>query len=389
MPIIEDDQQVSICIDCARHPSLKRMIDAKPANGRCAFCCRDNVRVRDLDDIEPMVMLLRALIRFHWNEFEYNSHWGGESAVHLFADDANPVVKPPVTDTYQDEFHFLLEDPVYPDPDKGIAIYAGFDEDGGRNINFALSQSNPRILRVLAELLMTEDSVDVAPRFEALIDPFLANLGFTKPKGAVGLRARTGVAAAFQHFPGFGFETEIRRQPYTGTAIGASPKPGHGRLNKEGEPVLYLGSKAYTALAEIRPHPGHYVSIGAFETTRDLRLADFDPDIALFSQNELRLEQYDIIQALDRLMSTPVTPEDKAGYLLTQLLAQVLKAKGFDGVQYRSSVSDGVNFCLFDPTDANFVDGHSAVHHVRGLTYDVPECSTVLVPGIGDHPLKE
>lgn len=383
---VEENPKVSICIDCARHPSLKRIIAARSVRGICAFCCRDDVVVRDTYDIEPMVMLLRALIRFYWDEFAYNSHWGGESSTALFADDTNLVVTPPVADTYQDEFYFLLEEPPYPDPEKGIAIYAGFDEYGTRHVNLALSRSNPPILRELGQRLVNDDFGNVAPALEALIDPFLSDLEFTLPKGAIGMRARTGVQATFQHFEGF--ETELRRQPYTGAAIGASPKPGHGRLNREGERVLYLASKGHTALAEIRPHPGHYVSVGGFETLADLRLADFDPDIALFSQNEVRLDQFDIIQALDRLMSTPVTPDDKGGYLLTQLLAVVLRQKGFDGVQYRSSVSDGVNFCLLDPASAQFVEGHSSVHHVRGITYDAPPSPVVLVPGFEDYELK-
>lgn len=383
---VEEDPKVSICIDCARHPSLKRIIAVRSVTGICAFCCRDDVVVRDPDDIEPMVMLLRALIRFYWDEFAYNSHWGGDSSTSLFADDTNLVVTPPVADTYQDEFYFLLEEPPYPDPDKGIAIYAGFDEDGTRHVNLALSRSNPPILRELAQRLLTDDFSDVAPALEALIDPFLSDLAFALPKGTIGMRARTGVQATFQHFEDF--ETELRRQPYTGAAIGASPKPGHGRLNRDGEPVLYLASKGYTALAEIRPHPGHYVSVGGFQTLADLKLADFDPDIALFSQNEVRLDQFDIIQAFDRLMSTPVTPDDKGGYLLTQLLAVVLRQKGFDGVQYRSSVSDGVNFCLLDPASAQFVEGHSGVHHVRSITYDAPASPVVLVPGLEDYELK-
>jgi|TARA_A100001391_G_scaffold152409_3_gene110197 hypothetical protein len=382
---IEDDVDVSICKDCARHLSLKRIIEAKSVNGICARCCRDDVLVRDPKDLEPMVMLLRALIRYYWDEFDYNSHWGGNSAASLLEADDNPVVAPPVDDTYQDEFHFLLEEPGYPEPDKGIAIYGGFDEEGGPQLQFAISRSDPRILRDLANRLLTEKFDDVAPDLGALIAPALPDLTFTLPARTIGMRARVGVEATFQHFDGF--NSEIRHQPYVGAAIGASPTPGHGRLNRAGEPVLYLASKTYTALAEIRPHPGHFVSVGGFETTRDLKLADFDPDIALFSQNEYRLDQYDIIQALDRLMSTPVIPEDKAGYLLTQLLTQVLKDKGFDGVQYRSSVSDGVNFCLFDTLCANFVDSHSAVHHIRAVSYDAPQSPSLLTPGLSDRKL--
>ena len=383
---MEEFTKVSICIDCARHPSLRKVIAAHSATGICSFCCRDGVLVRDPDDIEPMVMLLRALIRFYWDEFAYNSHWGGESATELFADEANPVVTPPVADTYLDDFTYLLEEPPYPDPDNGIAIYAGHDEDGIRHVNLALSRSNPPILRDLAQRLLVEDFGDVQPALEALVAPFLGDLAFTLPLGTIGLRARTGVQATFQHFQDF--EIEIRRQPYTGDAIGASPKPGHGRLNRKGEPVLYLASKAHTALAEIRPHPGHYVSIGGFSTLADCKLADFDPDIALFSQNENRLDQFNIIQAFDRLLSTPVTPDDKGGYLLTQLLAEILRQKGFDGVQYRSSVSDGVNFCLLDPSAAQFVNGHSNVHHVQGVTYCAPPSPVVLVPGFEDYELN-
>jgi hypothetical protein len=87
-------------------------------------------------------------------------------------------------------------------------------------------------------------------------------------------------------------------------------------------------------------------------------------------------------------LSTPVTPDDKGGYLLTQLLAEILRQKGFDGVQYRSSVSDGVNFCLLDPSAAQFVNGHSNVHHVQGVTYCAPPSPVVLVPGFEDYELN-
>lgn len=137
------------------------MIAARSVTGICALCCRDDVVVRYPDDIEPMAMFLRALIRFSWDEFAYNSHWGGDSATELFADDANPVVTPPVTKTYQDEFTYLLEEPVNPDPDKGIAIYAGHDEGGIRHVNLPLSRSNPSILRELPQRLLTEDFGDV------------------------------------------------------------------------------------------------------------------------------------------------------------------------------------------------------------------------------------
>jgi hypothetical protein len=383
----DNEVQVSVCIKCARHPSLKRIIEEKSVVGVCAFCCRDDVVVRDHDDAEPMVMLIRSLIRLNWDEFEYNGHWGGDSVLKLFDNPDNVVVEPPVADTYHDDFNFLLQEPTYPPIDQGVALYAGNDEDGTRLLQFKISGSEPHVLREIRIRLHSEEFEAVAPAVEAMIDPFLADIEFVLSGGGTWWRARTGVEKLYRRTKEW--ESVIVRQPYTDGAIAApSPeKAGMGRLNRQGLPVLYLASKPYTALAEIRPHPGHYVSVGTFETIADLRMADFDPDIALFAANDVRLDLYAIVQALDSLMSTPVTPDDKTGYLVTQLLAKVLQARGFDGVQYRSSVSDGVNICLFDPANGRFVGGNSEVRFIESVTYAAASAPSLMEPGPGDWEL--
>lgn len=384
---VADDEElkVSVCSNCARHPSLKKMIEADLAVGICAFCCRTDAQVRNPENTEPMVMLIRALIRFYWDEFSYNSHWGGEAVLELFNEADNPVVEPFAANEYYDEFDHLLQEPPYPDWDKGVSIYAGFDADGMRMLNSAISRSTPRHLGDLRRRLDASNFATIESELEALIKPFLADLKFVLAKGGTWFRARTGFEARFLRSDGF--DSHVVRQPYMGAAIGASPNPGNGRLNREGRPVLYLGSDPYTALAEIRPHPGHYVSIGGFEILQDLNVADFDPDISLFSSSDERLEMYEIIQTFDRWMSTPVTPDDKVSYLITQLLAEILQAQGFHAVQFRSSVSDGVNLCLFDTAHAAFVDGHSGVRFVQSVHYEAPEHPFVTSPEPSDHPL--
>lgn len=103
---VADDEEfkVSVCTNCARHPSLKKMIEADLAVGICAFCCRTDAQVRNPENTEPMVMLIRALIRFYWDEFSYNSHWGGEAVLELFNEADNPVVEPFAANEYYDEF---------------------------------------------------------------------------------------------------------------------------------------------------------------------------------------------------------------------------------------------------------------------------------------------
>jgi hypothetical protein len=106
---------------------------------------------------------------------------------------------------------------------------------------------------------------------------------------------------------------------------------------------------------------------------QDLNVADFDPDILLFSTSDERLWMYEIIQTFERWMSTPITPDDKVSYLITQLLAEFLQTQVFHAVQFRSSVSDGVNLCRFDTEHAAFVEGHSRVHFVQSVHYEAPE----------------
>lgn len=382
----EEDLKVSVCLECARHPSLKRNIEAASVIGVCGICCKTDTTVRNPNDTESMVMLIRALIRFYWDELAYNHHWGGDPVLDLFSNPENPILKPFACDEHLDEIDYLLQEPAYPDWDKGISVYAGFDSGGQRMMNFAISRARPKIVSDLRKRIDADNFEEVSGELDAVISPFISDLKFVLPKEGIWFRARTGYENRFVR--SLGFDSEIVRKPHMGAQIGASPNPGNGRLNREGSPVLYLGSNPYTALAEIRPHPGHYVSLGGFEISKDLCVADFDPDIALFATNENRLEMYEVIHYFDRLMSTPVTPEDKISYRITQLLAEVLKQRGFDAVRFRSSVSEGANLCVFDPTNAAFVDTHSGVRYVESVSYTAPERPSTIAPGSQLYPLN-
>ena len=384
-----EDPTPSLCVDCARHPSLKRVIHDDSVIGLCAFCERSDVEVRNPDQPEPMVMLMRSLIRFYWDEFSYNGHWGGDSVLDLFTDPDNPVVTRAVSDTHHDDFDHLLQHPTYPDVDKGVALYAGSDAEGGRGLNRAIARTTPASFRALQRRLLIENFFDVEPALEALIDPFLDDIVVELPEGDLWRRARRGQKAVFQRHDG-GWETTVVRQPWRDHEIAApSPlKAGVGRLNRGGVSMLYLASDTYTAIAEIRPHPGHYVSVGGFKSNARIRLADFNPDIALFSTSDERLDLYTTIQAFDRLMSLPVTPEEKTPYLLTQLLAEILLKRGFDGVQFRSSVSTGRNICIFRPDKFTFAEGYSEVRRVMSVVYDAPSVPSTDQPGPDDLVLE-
>jgi hypothetical protein len=384
----ESDPRVSLCLDCARQPSLKRIIEQDSIVGLCAFCGRRDAKVRNPGNAEPMIMLIRSLIRYYWDEFEYNHHWGGESVMDLFAHDDNPVVKPASTDQYLDLFDEFLGWPPYPDRDKGVSVYAGSDGDGLRHLTFAISRTNPEQFGELQHRLLGENFIEVEPALGAMIDPFLADITVDLPANDLWFRARLGHKATYQS-AGLGWTKTVQYQPWLGKEIGAPPplNAGFGRLNRAGVSMLYLASDSDTAIAEIRPHPGHLVSLGGFRTREPIRVADFNPDIGLFSANENRLDLFAIIQAFDRLMGMPVTPDEKTPYLLTQLLAEVLLRRSFDGVRYRSSVSSGSNICVFHPAKFEFADGHSEVRRVASVRYEAPAVPSLIEPTFGDAPI--
>jgi hypothetical protein len=371
---------VGLCADCAIHDSLKRLIEEQHELGMCAFCEKPDARIPSTTRVEPMVMLLRALIRFYWDEFLYNHHWGGDTPMALLCEPDNPVVKPPKSDRFHDEFVHLLEDPPYPDLDKGVALYAGHDEYG-RGMNCAISRAHAPTVSRLRKKLLVENFTEIEDDLEGLVDPFLGDITTTIQTEELWFRARLG-QKNLVHGEAAGWEGEVKREPWSGMEIGSPPPPdaGAGRLNRSGVSMLYLASDPETAIAEIRPHPGHFISVGGFRNLEEICIADFDPDISLFSTSDARLALYEVIYTFDQSMSTPVTPDRQKPYLLTQLLAEVLRRRGFDGVRFRSSVSNGTNLCVFHPRKFEFVEGYSAVHRLKSVEYATVEVPSVLKP---------
>ena len=111
-----------------------------------------------------------------------------------------------------------------------------------------------------------------------------------------------------------------------------------------GVSFLYVASDVATAIAEVRPHPGHVVSTGLVRQTEACLIADFGRiRLADFSNSDAGLADFLFLRTIDRDFATPVVPEDRDNYLLGQLIADVLREMGFQGVAYRSSLSNGTN----------------------------------------------
>lgn len=151
--------------------------------------------------------------------------------------------------------------------------------------------------------------------------------------------------------------------PYAITEMGAPPKRlvSHGRANPSGIPYLYLGSTAETAAAEVRPHTGEVACVADFMIANPLNAVDLRNPRKLVSPflladegaiGQLRAD-IDFLEKLGDELTRPVLPQGAAiDYVPSQYLCEFIKKCGYDGVVYRSSVSDGINLALFEPTKA-------------------------------------
>lgn len=127
-----------------------------------------------------------------------------------------------------------------------------------------------------------------------------------------------------------------------------------GRANPKGIPYLYLATKYDTALAEVRPWIGSLITVGQFRIKRRLKLINCtigDPKEWLPLESELppKKREETVWAQIDKAFAKPITPsDDTADYVPTQVLAELFRANGFDGVGYRSSLGPGHNVVLFD-----------------------------------------
>ncbi|WP_448140310.1 RES domain-containing protein [Sphingopyxis fribergensis] len=104
-----------------------------------------------------------------------------------------------------------------------------------------------------------------------------------------------------------------------------------------------------------------------------------------FERRLTDLDLFHFLHSADKAMSMPVLPSDPAQYMVTQLIADILRQSGFDGVQYASSVGPGHNFCVFSPGTLALVEGSESVHRVAKLSYALENVESRLDIEAGDY----
>ena len=171
---------------------------------------------------------------------------------------------------------------------------------------------------------------------------------------------------------------------FTIADMGVPPKrtAPHGRANPAGIPYLYLGSTQAAAISEIRPHTGERACVAAFRT-HNLKLVDLrrprkmvSPFLLEDAEDIGRMRNdLPFLEQLGEELTRPVVPQAAAiDYTPSQYLCEFIKKCEYDGVIYRSSVSDGINLALFDPARAQ--SGDVMQYQVTRVSVDVTAAET-------------
>jgi hypothetical protein len=219
-------------------------------------------------------------------------------------------------------------------------------------------------------------------RFDSFTETFLKTVEDTgigrietMPTGTILFRAQLG----HRENPNPRYRDKYRYEvhPYEKRRMTPQHKSAkEGRVNPKGIPCLYLASQSNTATSEMRPWLDAYVSLGHFRTVRELKLMDCTAagSSGNISLSDIGRTDSEVLEGpvwghIANAFSEPVTASDKtADYAPTQVLAEVFKNMGCDGIKYRSRLGkEGFSFALFKLEDAQLF--HCGIHQTSGIQH--------------------
>lgn len=379
---MEDD--FKICEHCIAENELKREIQERGAViQECSICHRKGGRALPAGDNRAK-RIFRALVRLNYSEWDYNGHVGGDFFQCILFGKNKIFDLPEDASALDFESAFLvLEDNWYPNDHDEISLGGGYwDGYVLRGLRDHLDDSVNSILKRAFEYNYFELEDEVV----RLIESIRKDISQELLPGAEYARARIGIKERMRTKSlgfGLGFDVIYKPDryylPFSQSEIGRPPisKASEGRLNRARVALLYLASDVNTAVAELRPHPGHLVSTSLFRLTRPLHVADFSThDIRNFL-NDDRLEILRRILSFSAVLNLPVQPEQRELYLLTQLFADCVRQSGFEAIAFRSSLGPGTNLASFATDAFEHIPNSEAVIEVCSLSYELKTKATL------------
>ena len=163
--------------------------------------------------------------------------------------------------------------------------------------------------------------------------------------------------------------------PLSPMEMGAPPKKkcSAGRANPKGISVLYLSNDKDTTVVESKARLFDYLTIGTFNLLDDLSIISFRlldtispfklDDITEYAVNKTNLTK------ISREIAKPLRRSDSdLDYLPTQYLTEYIKSKGYDGIEYLSTVRpSGYNLAIFNKSKLKCTK--SELYEIKDINY--------------------
>jgi hypothetical protein len=379
-----------LCEHCLSENELKYEIQQRgTAVERCPICHHEGGRAISATD-PKIKRIFRALIRLNFSEWDYNTHLGGDELEKVVM--VSPAIfnlRPDAAlEAFEDAYLEMEGKDWYPATDEEITLGGGY-WDGGI-LDGVRERRDSRVERVVGAAL-EHNWFETEAAARALVERLRDDLTAVVPSGSEFFRGRIGVKSrlSVKHALLADGRT-FRYLPFSGKDIDRPPLKlaTEGRFNRARVSLLYLASDVQTAVAELRPHPGHLVSTAMFRLKRDLKVANFAKhDIRNFLSDP-RLEDLRSILSIADVLNVPVQPEHRVLYAATHLFADVLRSAGFEGLTFNSSVGKGSNLTSFFGDAFELVAGSEGVQDVVALEYRI-EPSQVIAADYDESKWQE
>lgn len=338
---------MKFCVHCVKDPFVKAMINNVNLE-RCDICGKSNVKMYDTDTDEGLENEFSSLLEIYTcNRFLPRN----------FSLNKKTLLKDELCDKWK-IFNTTDKDVIYDlitniCKEKYKSNKELFDEP------IALYSPNSQEISLLGEYKWSDfcNSIKLENRFNSnhinfeILERFLKSFKEEYSSSYPFYRARI-------------CENEIG---FIVNEMGA-PKPGKstpGRANPIGISYLYLSDNEDTAISEVRAKYDDYVCVGKFEIKKEnIKLVDLDKldKISPFCGLEDLFEyaiNFEHLKKIRAEIAKPLRSTDSPlDYLPTQYISEFIKSKGYDGIKYKSTVSqrNSFNIVIFDSSIATCID---------------------------------
>jgi hypothetical protein len=338
------------CVECFQDDYLLKFIQEHGENGNCEFCKAEGVKTLEAHDFGT---IFEPLIDLYEQAFD-DTHVGGCRTLAECMEDWR-VFSEKLDTNHQND---LLDEIMFGAMRYKRRFEYHLSSQGWAARDDSLhSRSRRDVWNEFADHIKTKrrfiPKPDEIPHISNPVDwlPDMLVAAFLQvTPDSIFFRAREGSVR----------ENFEQPKPFPASQMSAPPpeKARRNRANPAGISYLYVAEEEATAIAECRPFVGAKVSVCKIRPRKALKVADltqFHGVGSPFSHSDLDvlIERNTLLNALNEELAKPVNPEEnEVEYVPTQYLAEVILNAGYDGIRYRSAVSEsGTNLVFFAPDD--------------------------------------